>query len=125
MKPPRRTQKDEKSIRTLLQQLKWQGREEWLNRKNDESIKLYKEIVSIDELDGSVISQFTDGIGEGIVGVREIGRFIKYAECFRNGNHKKLKEMYEGMGAIEGGASDDGWDEEEDDFITGRPISKS
>ena len=33
--------------------------------------------------------------------------------------------MYEGMGAIEGGASDDGWDEEEDDFITGRPISKS
>ena len=33
--------------------------------------------------------------------------------------------MYEGMGAIEGGAQDDGWDEEEDDFITGRPISKS
>ena len=59
------------------------------------------------------------------MGVREIGRFIKYAECFRNGNHKKLKEMYEGMGAMEGGASDDGWDEEEEDFITGRPISKS
>jgi hypothetical protein len=55
-----------------------------LNRKNDESIKLYKEIVSIDELDSSVVEEFTDGMEHGVVTSREIGRFVKYAEHFRS-----------------------------------------
>lgn len=49
-------------MKNLLAELKYEGREEWLNRKNDESIKLYKEIVSIVELDSSVVEEFTDGM---------------------------------------------------------------
>lgn len=66
-----------------------------MNRRNDESIKLYKEIVSIVELDGSVIEEFTEGMNNGPVTKAEIGRFVKYAEYLRNGNHRRLKEYYE------------------------------
>lgn len=46
-------------MKLLLSELRWDDREEWLNRRNDDSIKLYKEIVSIVELDGSVVEEFT------------------------------------------------------------------
>ena len=31
---------------------------EWLNKKTDESVKLYKEIVSINEFDNSIIEEY-------------------------------------------------------------------
>ena len=34
--------REDKNFKLLLAELKWEDREEWLNRRNDESIKLYK-----------------------------------------------------------------------------------
>lgn len=68
--------------------------------------------MSIVELDGSVVEEFADGMQEGVVSNREIGRFVKYAEYLRNGNHHKLKDYYESNMDLESGWVDDeleGW----------------
>lgn len=51
-------------------------------------------------------------MNNGIVANREIGRFVKYAQYLRNGNHKKLKECYDSNVDLESGWVDDemeGW----------------
>ena len=42
-----------------------------------------------------------------------MGRFVKYAECFRSTNHRKLKELYDQAIPLEEGADKDedfGWE---------------
>lgn len=84
----------QKNIRLLLEELGWAGTDEWLNRKSDESIKLFKEIVSIVELDNSVIEEYTGQVKEEVVSLAEMGRFVKYANYLRDGNEIRLKEYY-------------------------------
>lgn len=45
----------------------WDNSELWLNRKNDESIKLYKEIISIVELDNSIIEEYEVAMSERLI----------------------------------------------------------
>lgn len=107
-------------MRALLAELKWEGREEWLNRRNDESIRLYKEVVSIVELDGSVVEEFGVGL-HGAVGIPEISRYVKYAEFLRNNKHDNLKEYFENCPKLEANdvnwQEDIDWNSEDEDFI--------
>ena len=86
----------EGNITTLLSELGWAGGEEWLNRRNDDSIKLYKEIVSVVEMDGSVVEEYVEGMQGGQVGKEDINRFIKYAQFMRTGNHAQLQAYHAG-----------------------------
>lgn len=72
---------------------------DWLNKKNDESVRLYKEIVSINEFDNSIVEEYMKEAAGNKTGlslsVEDINRYVKYAEYLRLGNHKRLQELYE------------------------------
>lgn len=43
--------------------------------------------MSIVELDGSVVEEYLEGMGNGVVGKEQISRFVKYAQFMRTGDH--------------------------------------
>ena len=47
-------------MKKLLKEIEWGESSEWLNRKNDPSIRLYKEIISVNEFDESIYEEFID-----------------------------------------------------------------
>ena len=69
-------------------------------------------------------------MNNGPVSKAEIGRFVKYAEYLRNGNHRRLKEYYDTCPPLENeeDRSEDieGWDSEEEcSFIVPKSVSHS
>jgi ribonuclease D len=77
--------KEDSNVRNLLTEIGWNDKD-WLNRKNDESIKMYKEIISIDEFDDSLAADQIEHVSEKVLKKYEIARYIKYAQFLRNGN---------------------------------------
>lgn len=64
--------KNTKDVKELLKKLEWGESSEWLNRKNDPSIRLYKEIVSISEFDESIFEEFVDSMKEDVLKKSEL-----------------------------------------------------
>ena len=84
-----------RDVKKLLREIEWGESSEWLNRKNDPSIRLYKEIISIAEFDESIYEEFIDEMKGEAFPKEDLEKYLKYAEYMRGKNKRRLKEYYE------------------------------
>lgn len=75
---------EEKPIKELFEELKLtEGGNEWLNKKTDESVRLYKEIVSINEFDNSIVEEYMKessiNKNSSCLSMEDMNRYVKYA----------------------------------------------
>lgn len=82
------------SITKLLQDIHWGDSSQWLNCKDDPSLKFYKHIISISELDYSLGQDYVGLMKNDIIRKGELGKYIKYAQYMRSKDYEKLENLY-------------------------------
>ncbi len=78
------------TIGDLFEALGWRNNS-WLNNRNDDAVKLYKEIICTQQLESTILDdKILDQMEEKLISKEQMFIFVQYAQHMRMGDIKSL-----------------------------------